>query len=155
MKHIYYTNAEALKAAKEQADKVNGRIVSTAFDSASCKSAEESDNFREIVGLWDGILSGYRVEDEEGQIVDYFGYWELGSEEFYDGRVHVYITEDEWLVKMQCGWAIYPRGSYSLAEALIDQYYLDDEDWESDPQYKEMTDALTHLADVIESGARY
>lgn len=154
MKELYFTNGDALRAAREFAAENGGQfIVNASFDSHS-NDIEESDNFREIVGLWSGEASCYRVESGAGQILGYFGYWENGSSErlIYSkfGRFSVYICEDAYYINMSAGWAIYLIDDFTLAEALINQHYLDNPNCEEEPEYKDVCKYYKELAKTIQ-----
>ena len=72
---IFYSQEEAEKAANEMITaNPSYTIVDGAIDDRS--DAEESDSFRELVGSWSGEVAALKVEDERGQIVAKFGYWE-------------------------------------------------------------------------------
>lgn len=160
-KYIFYTSMEAFKAAKEaRRDYKGSKIVDCVIDDRSGADAEESSEFREIVGNWSGEMNAFRVEDADGQIVAYFGYWERGSQQLrvYDtakGDIYAYVTDDDYLIKMSAGWARYPRESFTFAQALINQWYLDDENPENDERYGDTCEVLTYLAKNMEMKSNY
>lgn len=136
MNYMYLTSGEVNSKVNEiLAENPNYRKVKTAIDSRC--AIESSDAFNQIVGSWSGETSAVAIEDENGQIVDRFAFWENGSKEltaFVDkDKVSIYITEDMYYINFHfgCGWAKYRIEDFTLADALVDQYFgVDEQDEE-------------------------
>lgn len=133
MKKIYYTRDEACRAAQEFAAQISGAGIKNATIDSSANDIEEDSNFTEIVGAWNGEVEAFAVE-ASGEILAKFGFWTEGEAKrtikFDGAQIHIYITDDEIVLNFNTGngWARYPRESFNLAEALVDQYFLDCED---------------------------
>lgn len=133
MKTLYYTKGEALKAAHDAAEQCNGTTRHTFVDYRT-RGLEEDDRFVEIVGTWRGECEAVEVLGRDGEQVGVFAWWTEGEEmktlEFEGYEVRLYVTDDEFVLDFGtgAGWARYPRESFTLAEALVDQYFLDCED---------------------------
>lgn len=127
---MYYTSAEAWKAAQECASWIVGAQVKPAMIDDRARDIEDDDNFREIVGIWSGEASAYAVE-VGGDTIAKLGFWiegELMREiEFEGHKVRLYVVDDEFVLNFGtgAGWAQYPRDAFTLSEALVDQYFLD------------------------------
>ncbi len=149
MKTLYYTKGEALKVAKEIAKECDGTIVRTSIDDRTC-GIEEDDSFVEIVGTWSGECEAVEVIDKAGEQVGVFAWWTEGEGmttlEFESYEVRIYVTDDEIVLDFGTGngWARYPRESFNLAEALIDQYFLDCEDADTEERER-----ITKIAEEV------
>lgn len=133
MKTLYYTKGEALKAAHDAAEQCNGTTRHTFVDYRT-RGLEKDDRFVEIVGTWRGECEAVEVLGRDGEQVGVFAWWAEGAEmktlEFEGYEVRLYAVDDEFVLDFGtgAGWARYPRESFTLAEALVDQYFLDCED---------------------------
>lgn len=145
MEKIFFTCDEARRAAQEFAVGTEGAKVKSAAIDSSANDIEEDDNFTEIVGPWSGEAAAFAVE-AGGETLAKFGYWTEGEEmrgiEFDGYRVRCYVTDDEYVLNFNtgCGWARYPRENFTLAQALVDQFFLDCED--VDPEEQERIEKL-------------
>lgn len=92
-----------------------------------------SDAFNQIVGSWSGEMAAIAIEDENGQIVDRFASWYEGAKklsvEIDNYVVSIYIADKSFYINFHAGdgWCEYPLGDFTLAKALVDQYFIDDE----------------------------
>lgn len=133
MKTLYYTKGEALMAAHDAAEQCNGTTRRTSVDDRT-RGLEEDDRFVEIVGTWSGECEAVEVLGRDGEQVGVFAWWTEGEEmktlEFEGYEVRLYATDDEFVLDFGTGngWARYPRESFTLSKALVDQYFLDCED---------------------------
>lgn len=133
MKTLYYTKGEALKAAHDAAEQCNGTTRHTFVDYRT-RGLEEDDRFAAIVGTWSGECEAVEVLGRDGEQVGVFAWWTEGEEmktlEFEGYEVRLYVTDDEFVLDFGtgAGWARYPRESFGLSKALVDQYFLDCED---------------------------
>lgn len=141
MKTLYYTKGEALVAAMEAVKECNGTIEGTSVDDRT-RGLEEDDRFAEIVGAWSGECEAVEVLGRDGEQVGVFAWWAEGAEmktlEFEGYEVRLYVTDDEFVLDFGTGtgWARYPRESFTLAEALVDQYFLDCEDVDAEERVR-------------------
>lgn len=138
MNYMYLTSAEANSKANELLKaNPNYRKVNTAIDSRC--SIENSDAFSQIIGDWSGETSAIAIEDENGQIIDRFAFWENGSKELIasiDGhKISVYITEDLYYINCHNdrGWGRYEIENFTIVDALVAQYFAEnDDEWDDE-----------------------
>lgn len=119
---------------------------------------ECSDTFNQIVGSWNGKTHAIAILDKLGQIVDIFAYWYRGSVEksveIDNYVVSIYIADDSFYINFHtgAGWCEYPAEDFTLAKALVDQYFIDDEEpdtCEYERIYKIAQDIQNELQDII------
>lgn len=153
MNYMFLTSGEVDSKVNELlAEHPTYRKVKTAIDSR-CK-IENSDAFSRIVGNWTGETPAIAIEDEDGQIVDTFAFWENGSEELTtvidNYKVSIYITEDVYYINFHagCGWGEYRTEDYTLANALVDQYFAGDD--EQDEEHERVYEIAKHIEDVLQ-----
>lgn len=153
MNYMFLTSGEVNSKVNELLDaNHNYRKVNTVIDSR--RKIEYIDAFNQIVGNWSGETPAIAIEDEDGQIVDTFAFWENGSEELTtvidNYKVSIYITEDVYYINFHagCGWGEYRTEDYTLANALVDQYFAGDD--EQDEEHERVYEIAKHIEDVLQ-----
>lgn len=134
MKKIYYSENEAKQAAENiMNENANYTMKTGSMDLGN--GEEESESFASLVGTASGETAAYVIEDERGQIVAKFGYWDTESVELAQARKAVEGAVATWNADPFCveGEIVEDVAEFisreDVDEKVVNDSDVDEEEW--------------------------